>query len=247
MHKAYIRNIPKSKNAIIFIHGIIGTPNHFMRFYPLIPEEVSIYNLLLDGHGGSVEDFSKTSMHKWKAQVKQEIDKAKNEHQDIYIVAHSMGCLLAMEYSIIYPKQIKGLFLMAVPLHMHVTPLALSNALGTIYEFDDHQNEQLQSAKAMYSVDTEKNILKYTRWLPRYMELLRLSQWTRNNITSLITTTICVQSKKDELVSNRSRLYLRKHPQIEYHLLEKSTHYYYPKDDEDILFDLFKKLCFKMV
>ena len=68
-HKEFIRINDNSNTAILFIHGIVGTPNHFNDFVSLVPESFSAFNLLLDGHGKGVKDFSKTSMKKWETQV----------------------------------------------------------------------------------------------------------------------------------------------------------------------------------
>lgn len=68
-HTEIRRCVAGAENAVLFIHGIVGTPQHFAPLIPLVPEGWSLYNLLLDGHGGSVEAFSHTSMKKWRAQV----------------------------------------------------------------------------------------------------------------------------------------------------------------------------------
>ena len=64
-HQEYIRIVPGSKYAVLMLHGILGTPDHFRELLPLVPENWSVHALLLDGHGGAVEDFSHTSMEKW--------------------------------------------------------------------------------------------------------------------------------------------------------------------------------------
>ena len=51
-HKEYKRIIPEARAAILFVHGIVGTPNHFAEFVSRVPEKISVYNILLDGHGG---------------------------------------------------------------------------------------------------------------------------------------------------------------------------------------------------
>ena len=61
-HKEYKRINPESRAAILFVHGIVGTPNHFAEFVQRVPEDISVWNVLLDGHGGSVQDFSHTSI-----------------------------------------------------------------------------------------------------------------------------------------------------------------------------------------
>jgi len=117
MHKDYKRLVENSSRSILFIHGIVGTPNHFKRFLPLVPEDQSIYNLLLDGHGKGVRDFSRSSMAKWEEQTARAVSELAESHEEIYIVAHSLGCLLAIEQSICNPK-IKKLFLLQAPLRL---------------------------------------------------------------------------------------------------------------------------------
>ena len=64
-HRAYIRIVEDSDTAVLMIHGIAGSPAHFRDLIPVIPADWSVYNILLDGHGGTVSDFSRTSMKKW--------------------------------------------------------------------------------------------------------------------------------------------------------------------------------------
>ena len=114
-HKEYVRIRDNATTAILFIHGIVGTPNHFNEFVSLVPESFSVYNLLLDGHGKEVKDFSKTSMKKWETQVTSAVEELSLTHEKIYIVAHSLGTLLAMEQAN-RSKKVCRLFLLAVPL-----------------------------------------------------------------------------------------------------------------------------------
>ena len=120
-HKEYVRICDNSNIVILFIHGIVGTPNHFNEFVSLVPESFSVYNLLLDGHGKSVKDFSKTSMKKWEAQVASVVEKLSLTHEKIYIVAHSLGTLLAIDQAI-KTKKVCKLFLLAVPLQLSLKP-----------------------------------------------------------------------------------------------------------------------------
>ena len=69
MHRTYARIVPGAGTAVLMVHGIVGTPRHFDWLIPEFDETWSVYNILLDGHGGSVDDFAETSMKKWKEQV----------------------------------------------------------------------------------------------------------------------------------------------------------------------------------
>lgn len=95
-----IRYIDHADTAILFVHGILGTPEHFAPFLPLVPPDWSIYNVLLKGHGGSVKDFSEASMGEWKQQVHDAYQALRAVHQKVVIVAHSMGTLFAVQAAI---------------------------------------------------------------------------------------------------------------------------------------------------
>ena len=110
-HKEYVRINDYSKTAILFIHGIVGTPNHFNEFVSLVPESFSVYNLLLEGHGKGVKDFSNASMKKWEAQVDSVVKELSLTHEKIYIVAHSLGTLLAIDQAVKNKKNTSCFFL----------------------------------------------------------------------------------------------------------------------------------------
>ena len=61
-HREFRRICPDADTAVLFIHGINGTPNHFHDLVKLVPAECSVVNVRLKGHGGSVRDFANTSM-----------------------------------------------------------------------------------------------------------------------------------------------------------------------------------------
>jgi len=58
-HSPYFRNRSNTETAVLLIHGILSTPRHFDFLIPHIPDEYDICSILLAGHGGSVQDFTK--------------------------------------------------------------------------------------------------------------------------------------------------------------------------------------------
>ena len=93
-HDEVVRIIPGAGTAVLLIHGICGTPKHFVGGIPLmewIPSDWSIYNLLLPGHGGTVEDFAKSSLKQWRCSVRRAFCALAKTHEQVYIVGHSMG------------------------------------------------------------------------------------------------------------------------------------------------------------
>lgn len=118
-HREYIRLVPGADTAVLFLHGIVGTPRHFDSRLPLVqlvPETWSVYSLLLPGHGGSVEDFSVSTMQQWKDYVWKTFDALAQTHRHIVLAGHSMGTLFAIQLAIEKGEKIPFLFLIAAPI-----------------------------------------------------------------------------------------------------------------------------------
>lgn len=244
-HKEYKRIVSEAETAVLFIHGIAGTPNHFKDFLSLVPKEFSVYNLLLDGHGGKTEDFSRTSMKKWEKRVDFAVSELLKNHKKIFIVAHSLGTLLAIEQAV-KERRIEKLFLLAVPIKLFVKPVALFSAfriyLGKVPESD----EKLVAMKNCCGIELSKNLFKYLGWIPRFLELFGKISETRKIIGNLKTDYMIFQSFEDELVSKKSIKYLEEKTFASINVLENSGHYYYEKKDFDYLLGEFKKfICEK--
>lgn len=244
-HKEYKHIVPEAETAVLFIHGIAGTPNHFKDFLPLVPKEFSVYNILLDGHGGKTEDFSKTSMKKWENQVDFTVSDLLKAHKKIIIVAHSLGTLLAIEQAV-KERRIEKLFLLAVPIKLFVKPIALFSAFRIYLGNVPESNEKLVAMKNCCGIELSKNLLKYLGWIPRFLELFGKIGETRKIIGNLKTDCMIFQSFGDELVSKKSIKYLEEKTSASINVLEKSGHYYYEKKDFDYLLgELRKFICEK--
>lgn len=240
MHKEFIREVPGSPVALLFVHGIIGTPDHFSPLIPLLPGDVTVMNILLEGHGGSVRDFACASMKKWETQVNAALEKLCREHPCVLAVGHSMGCLLLMDAAKSYPR-LRSLFLLAAPVVIGPKPLALVSAMKVIFDRIGSHDELAKSSRDSCSIKLERNLLKYLSWVPRYLELFRKSGKVRKQLGSIRLPCTALQSGKDELVSFRSCRQLRKDPKTELTVLPGSRHFYYSPADLDTLLREFTK------
>ncbi|MBQ4067223.1 MAG: alpha/beta fold hydrolase [Clostridia bacterium] len=243
-HKEYINIRNDSTTAILFIHGIVGTPNHFNEFIPLIPKSFSVYNLLLDGHGKGVKDFSKTSMKKWETQVASVVEELSVTHEKIYIVAHSLGTLLAIEQAI-KSRTVYKLFLIAVPLSLSLKPKMAINSLKVYFDKISPNDREALAAKKSYGIGEDKNLFNYIGWIPRFLELFAKIRQTRKVINNLNTPCWVYQSEKDEMVSKKSEKYLKQNSCFTINSLEYSGHYYYDEADWNFLLTEFIKWLMK--
>ena len=234
MHQEYVRRVPGAKTAVMFIHGIVGTPNHFTDLLPLVemvPSGCTVYNVLLDGHGGTVEDFTHTSMNKWKSQVWRIFNDLQAGHEEVILVGHSMGTLFSLQLAAQHPDKIKRLVLFACPLYARVRLAALVNSTKVALNVVDTNNPQQVATAQACGVYTEKKLWKYILWLPRMLELLREIHDTRKIIDAVQIPVAAFQSCRDELVSNRAGKLLERNKWATVYYLKGSSHYYYDRKD----------------
>ena len=233
--KEIIRMVDGSDTAVLMIHGIVGTPAHFNDLVPLIPEDWSLCNLLLDGHGKGVREFGASSMKKWKAQVFSRLEELLANHRHVLIVAHSMGTLFAVRAAIDRPERIAGLFLLNVPMRVHLPPrtvlASLKNALGLVRPGD----QTAMDMKRGCGVELTPCLWRYLPWALRFVELLREIAAVRGILPKLTVPALVFHSRRDELVSNRTLKDLRGHPCLTVSLLPRSGHFQYEARDLQML------------
>ena len=228
-HKEYIRVKKEANTAVLFIHGILGSPRHFDDFIKNMPENISVYNMLLKGHGKGVKDFAKASMKEWKKQTAKLSEKLCREYDNVIIAAHSMGTFFAMEEAVKHPDKIKHIFLLQSPLKIAVKPMAFVNTFKVFFNIMD--DEASRAYKNSHSIKLNMRLWEYIGWIPRYLELFKESKDSRSAILKLKTPCSIYQSAKDELVSKKSVKYIPDKPNIKLYVLENSTHFIYDKND----------------
>ena len=219
-------------NAVLLIHGIAGSPGHFRDLIPAIPESYTIYNILLDGHSGSVENLSRSSMAKWKSQVQTILADLFACHEKVVIVAHSMGTLFAIQAALDHPDRIPTLFLLAVPTRPWVRSSTWITCLQVA--FGKLDSKASQAMRGETALELTPKLWKYIGWAPRMTELLTECRRVRKILPQLTTPTQTFQSKVDELVSIRSCKDLVS-PHIETTILTGSGHFVYGAADAALL------------
>lgn len=238
-HQEYIKEVKSASTCILFIHGILGSPNHFDDFIPLIPSDYSIYNILLDGHGKGVKDFAKTSKSKWISQIEKTLMSLSNKFENIYIVAHSMGTLLTLQNITKYSK-IKSCFLLATPLKIILKPSMVLTSIKIYLNKIKETDIKTQEAKRCYGISSDYNIFKYLGWIPRFLDLFSLSKKTKKIINNINIPCFVYLSKEDEVISTKSRKLLDSNNYMHVDVLNKSSHFYYEKQDKEYLLHQFK-------
>ena len=239
-HQPFRRITDDADTAILFVHGIVGTPDQFRDLLPLVPENWSCVNLLLPGHGGSVADFSHSSMNEWKAYVAEQIEKLRRTHCRVLLVGHSMGTLFCIDESLRRSGCIQGLFLLACPLYPQLTLRATVQSLQVAFGIQG-RSAAARATHDACSIHATWRLWEDIGWIPRYLELFQAAKQGRRQIGTVVVPTITVQSRKDELVSRRALPLLEAAPAVTLHVLPTARHFYYPDEDLTLLQNHFRK------
>lgn len=231
-HKPYIRETDNKKCAVLMLHGILSTPRHFDFLMEAIPKDISVYNILLDGHGGTVEDFSNTNMNIWKKQVDDVLTDLCNRYEKIVLVGFSMGTLLAIEAQQNH-KGVSSLLLLNSPLKIFVHPKMHIWSLRICFKIEDKNNIHMMKCKDDTSITLTKKMWKYIRWIPNGLSLISLSHKCRKLAKDLNIPCKAYFGKKDELVSVKSAKYLRDNGNVDITVFDTAGHFFIDEDGKE--------------
>lgn len=234
-HREYLSRAEDDRFALLMIHGIVGSPAHFRDLMPAIPPHWSVYNILLKGHGGTVEDFGRSSMAEWKEQVQTAVEELLRRHRTVVIAAHSMGTLFAIRNAIDRPGRIAALFLLAVPTRPWVRFSTMLTALRVTRPNLSPEDTAAWAMKTDTGTALTPCLWKYIPWLPRMLELLAECRRIRKILPQLETPTEVYQSRVDELVAFSSVRDWQSNPAVKTEVLEHSGHFAYGKEDAELL------------
>lgn len=236
-HEEIYRISPNARCAVLMVHGILGSPDHFRDLVPLVPDHWTLYNIRLDGHGGEAKDFAATNIDKWRSQVFDRIEELLTTHDKVVIAAHSMGTLFALQASLRWPDRISGLFLLGSPTRVFVQPATALHSILLTFGYVDQNNRSFSDLAREYSIRTNPWLFVYITWIPRFLELFAEIYKTRKILPRITVPTQVFQSKHDELVSFSSRHDFEDHPVINLtNLYERhSGHFGYGDQDLALL------------
>lgn len=232
--------------AVLFLHGITGSPCHFSHVIPLvdvIPDDWSYYNLLLPGHGGCVADFSRSTMNDWKQKVWEVFTALADGHEQVIVVGHSMGTLFALQLAAEFHKKIPFLFLIASPIHPRVSPRGMALCLRTVFGATRADRPAEMAIVQAGGIRLTRKLWMYIPWAGNMIALLRDAHHTKKILPRIPTKTIVFQSRRDEMVAPSSADVLRKFPNVALTTLHGSTHFYYSADDRTQILRCFADEC----
>ena len=229
-----------SRKALLFLHGIAGSPRIFDFLQESIPPELDAFFLVLKGHLPDEGKFGRQSYPIWKEQVRKEVERLLSSYDSLVLVGHSMGCLLAMDMALLFPERIEFLFLLCPPLRIHVRlfPM-LKNIKCALFGTGKSEDESVLEARRCAGLLLSHNPFSYLPWARPFLSLLWNIPKVRERIRDLKTPFHAYHCGKDELVSLKAKKDLLL-PQGKNSVLENSSHYLFVDGERERVLSDFK-------
>ncbi len=245
-HQAFEKLRGDTDTIVIFIHGFLGSPRQFAEFGDFVYKQGYAYaSLLLPGHGGTAKDFAVNSQQQWIAYLHRQVHHYAGLYANVFLVGHSMGGLLAINESLCPKANVKGLILLntaiKIGLKSRYSMYTAKNWFSRypVYNRIDRYYRENNSVE-------KGNLFRTISWLPRVIDLVRLSKMAVKNLPLVKVPVLITQSRNDEAVLHHSAAIIEKGLiSCPYHRLvyfKRSWHSYYFKKEKAQLKDEMK--CF---
>ena len=231
----YLENTA-NRRIVVFIHGFMGTPRQFDEMAKIVHSQgYSAASLLLPGHGSTVKDFSSGTMNNWQEHVDAEIERFSRSNDSIYLVGHSMGCLLAINAAVKHSKNISGIFLIACPFKLRLISIHSAKIkLKLVFCRRSHP------MKSVYLAASSVPLRPSLAWraIGPYIELKKLARIAKASLGNIRAPINAVYSTADDVVSVRSLKILKagiSQAPFECLILSESLHAYFPEHEQRII------------
>ncbi|MES2944915.1 MAG: acyl-CoA-binding protein [Pseudomonadota bacterium] len=221
--KAPENPLKDSPPAVFLIHGLGGTQYDLGSMHKRLKNAGFVtHSLTLPGHGTTPEDLAGIVAEQWMEAVTAKYHEVAAQHETFHIMGMCMGSLLAIELTKRQRHTCGKLIALAPPIYIDgwatawYTPLRHLiyfvpgvQARMKIEEEDPFgiKNEQL---RAIVKAKFARGENFHYRWVPLacVRQVDRLRGWVMTGLKNMVTDTLVIHAREDELTSLNSANYL---------------------------------------
>ena len=224
-----------SKTGILLIHGFTNTTYELRKLIDFLTEKK--YHVVADnlpGHGSSVRECNSTTYLDWIEYVEKRMAYLSSHCDNIFVCGISMGALLAMHLSIVFP--INGL--------ISAAPVLEFNKPFKVHILNPIFCRLLKSRLKKYEFNKGQKIYYgYNRWpLIALNQVRKLSSHVYKNVLHQITCpSLLIHSKEDHTSIFNNYSLMKRYIQAEEissMIVDKSTHNIFDCDvEKDLIQD----------
>ncbi|MEM7476322.1 MAG: alpha/beta fold hydrolase [Planctomycetota bacterium] len=99
--------------ALLMVHGFNDTPQMYRKLLPELKEDYHCKAILLPGFGRDVATYAASTKEEWLTKVDSEVQQLRQGHEQVWIVAHSLGGAITINHVLNNPESVDGVVLLA--------------------------------------------------------------------------------------------------------------------------------------
>jgi len=118
--------VGEGRTALLFVHGYSDSPAMFRLLAPRLAELGFRCRVMLrPGCARPLDLYAEATREKWRNAVKREIALLGEKHERVFVVSHSLGSAIAIDYLLEEREMIDGIVLLAPLIELSRGPLVV--------------------------------------------------------------------------------------------------------------------------
>jgi cis-3-alkyl-4-acyloxetan-2-one decarboxylase len=219
-YKLHIAHDTKKGIPVIFLHGIASDSSTWDPLLPLLPDRYRKIAIDLLGFGASPKPKNNRYTTEDHINAIHKTISSLLLKEQVILVGHSMGGLLAIEFAKVYPSLVSQLFVISTPLYNQqeiiestskyaTTKRSFGDLLFIMYEkVLSSENTTLKTAQTLMRLAPQGNSFKLTKdtWIPFKESLTNtiMRQTSLEDISNLSTPITLFYGKLDLLLQHKN-------------------------------------------
>ncbi len=243
-------NVGSGDIGILGIHGYTGYPGELAFLANGLAK--SGYHVVvprLPGHGTNGRDFARTGLHDWLNTVVEAYIDLSSQHDEVYVMGHSMGGALGLMVSSIFP--VEKLILLAPAVHIKIRGKKFLPLLAKFIKSPKKVPWEAQSEYRFFDQRDEDDDIflgsEYWSWrrIPQMAELATLMTLVshKKRLKRVGAKVLIITGDKDEVTPRESTLLLDAKLPVEpqrMHCMQSGHLLPYEADREEILAEMIR-------
>jgi carboxylesterase len=202
--------IGEGDTALLFIHGYSDSPAIYRKMATRLAEMgFTCRAMLRPGCARPLELYEKTTREKWLTAVGEETAALRETHREVWIVAHSLGGAITIDYLLDNPDAVDGVVLLA-PLIAVSSERSPVLSAQTWYKIGKPMMIFTEIVENPFEVDAHSEEAQgydmYSRFFPRklYDEIFAVTDNIQDRAGELVVPVLMVLSRDDDIIDSEA-------------------------------------------
>ena len=231
------------KKGIVFIHGYMGSIKQFDGLKKRLSNAgADLIFQSVAGHDKTLADFLASDDASWQSGLNYQLESLRGDYDQILLVGHSMGGLMAVRAAVADPKGIKGIAAIGFPIQVWMKIQWMKNMVNAAHPEKPGEDPRITAARRMCGVDV-RNFSDFVKTIPLSGKFLKLARAARREISGLKVPLEIINFEGDEIVAKRGAAFVKKQlPDAKIHMQKNSYHFLFEDRDEQEMADIILRM-----